>query len=140
MNAEAEVYVLDSFAMLAYLQGEAGMERVKGVLKTAEQGNCHAYLSLINLGEVIYITERERGLIEAQAVLALVEQLPLQVLAASREAVLGAAHVKANYPLSYADAFAVAAVQSLGGTVLTGDPEFHAVEGIVAVEWLVQAR
>lgn len=140
MDAEAEAFVLDSFAMLAHLQGEAGMERVKGVLKTAGRGDCRVYLPLINLGEVVYITERGRGLIEAQAVLAIVEQLPLEVLAASREAVLGAAHIKANYPLSYADAFAVAAVQTLGGTILTGDPEFHSVEEVVAVEWLVDAK
>lgn len=139
MNADGEVFVLDSFAILAYLADEAGMKRVRQLLQTAERGACQLYLPLINLGEVVYITERERGLPQAQAVLAMVEQLPLEVLPASREAVLAAAHVKANHALSYADAFAVAAAQTLGGTILTGDTEFHAVETLPPVEWLVDS-
>ncbi|MEJ2265608.1 MAG: type II toxin-antitoxin system VapC family toxin [Anaerolineales bacterium] len=139
MNADGEVFVLDSFAILAYLGGEAGMKRVKHLLQTAEGGACQLVLPLINLGEVVYITERKRGLPQAQAALAMLEQLPLEVLPASREAVLAAAHVKANHALSYADAFAVAAAQTLGGTVLTGDTEFHAVEALVPVEWLVDS-
>jgi predicted nucleic acid-binding protein len=139
VNADGEVFVLDSFAILAYLGGEAGMKRVKHLLQTAEGGACQLVLPLINLGEVVYITERKRGLPQAQAALAMLEQLPLEVLPASREAVLAAAHVKANHALSYADAFAVAAAQTLGGTVLTGDTEFHAVEALVPVEWLVDS-
>ena len=139
MNADGEVFVLDSFAILAYLGGEAGMKRVKHLLQTAEGGACQLVLPLINLGEVVYITERKRGLPQAQAALAMLEQLPLEVLPASREAVLAAAHVKANHALSYADAFAMAAAQTLGGTVLTGDTEFHAVEALVPVEWLVDS-
>lgn len=139
MNADGEVFVLDSFAILAYLGGEAGMKRVKHLLQTAEGGACQLVLPLINLGEVVYITERKRGLPQAQAALAMLEQLPLEVLPASREAVLAAAHVKANHALSYADAFAMAAAQTLGGTVLTGDTEFQAVEALVPVEWLVDS-
>jgi len=64
------------------------------------------------------------------------DQLPLRVLPADREAVLAAAHVKANHRLSYAGAFAVATAQALGATVLTGDPEFASVGSLVSVEWL----
>lgn len=136
MSVGAEVYVLDSFAMLAYLEAEVGMERIKQVLKTAEQSvNC-VYLPLINLGEVVYITERERGLPEAHAVLATVEQLPIEVLPVTRAAVLAAAHIKANHTLSYADAFVVAAAQDLRARVLTGDPEFGAVAELITIEWL----
>jgi predicted nucleic acid-binding protein len=54
----------------------------------------------------------------------------------TREAVLAAAHIKANYPVAYTDAFAIAAAQELRGKVLTGEPEFEAIESIVPVEWL----
>lgn len=131
-------YVLDSFALLAYLEGEAGMPKVRTALEGAAAGRHRVYLSLINLGEVLYVVERERGLIEAQQTLAAVEQLPLEVLPVTRTAVLGAAHVKARFPLSYADAFAVIAAQEHGATVMTGDPEFEPVAeaGLVAVDWL----
>jgi predicted nucleic acid-binding protein len=136
--ARPRAYVLDSFALLAYFEGETGMPRVRSVLEGAEAQRLTVYLSLINLGEALYITERERGLVEARRTLGAVDQLPLEIVGVSRSTVLAAAHVKARFPLSYADAFAVVAARDYGGIVLTGDPEFRplAEAGLVAVEWL----
>lgn len=134
--SDAATYILDSFALLAYLEGETGVNRVIAILKQAQRGQATVYLSLINLGEVLYITERERGLPLAQKTLALIEQLPLTILPVTRERVLAAAHIKANFAVAYADAFAIAAAQELNGVALTGDPEFRAVESIIQVEWL----
>ncbi len=39
------------------------------------------------------------------------------------------------------DSFALisyAAAQEMGATILTGDPEFRTVEGLVSVEWLAR--
>ena len=131
-------YVLDSFALLAFLNGESGMQRVDSMLRAAQGRQAHVCLSLINLGEVLYISERERGLPLTQQVLSAIEQLPIELLDASRARVLAAGHIKARYRLAYADAFAVAAAQEFDGTVLTGDPEFKSVEtdGLIRVEWL----
>jgi len=134
VGAEPTRYVLDSFAVLAYLTAEEGMPRVREVLGDASAGRSSVYLSLINLGEIAYIVERERGLAQAQQTLGLIDQMPIQILPASREAVLAAAHVKAGHPIAYADAFAVAAAQSLDAVVLTGDPEFESVKELVRVE------
>jgi ribonuclease VapC len=136
VGAESTSYVLDSFAVLAYLGGEEGMSRVQKVLADAAAARCHVYLSLINLGEVAYIVERERGLARAQETLGLIDQMPIEILPVSRETVLAAAHVKARHPVAYADAFAVAAAQSLEGSILTGDPEFESVKDLVRVEHL----
>jgi ribonuclease VapC len=131
-------YVLDSFALLAYLGGEAGMPRVRTALERAAAGQHRVYLSLISLGEVLYIVERARGLTGAQRTLAVVDQLPLEVLPVTRATVLAAAHVKARYPLAYADAFVVIAARDRAATVMTGDPEFRPVTeaGLIAIEWL----
>ena len=138
MAGSPPAYVLDSFALLAYLEGAAGMPRVRSVLEGAAVGRRRVYLSLINLGEVLYITERERGLVEARRTLGAVDQLPLAIVHVSRSTALAAAHVKARFPISYADAVAVVAAQDHGGVVMTEDPEFRplADAGLVAVEWL----
>ena len=136
MNDDVPIYVLDSFALLTYLDGEEGMDRVRDILFEASQGDCRVVLSIINLAEVLYITEREVGLPQAQAVLAVMEQLPIEILPATNETVLAAAHIKANYPIAYTDAFAVVAAIEPGGTVLTGDNEFAQVEELVKVKWL----
>ena len=112
------------------------MARVEAILRDATHQRCRVAMSVINLGEVLYITEREVGLAQAQEALAALEQLPIDILPATRERVLAAAHIKANFRLAYADAFAVAGAQELGGIVLTGDPEFEEVEQLVGVEWL----
>ncbi len=130
------VYLLDSFALLTYLNNEPGKAHLQELLTLAESHKCRLVMCLINLGEVLYITERGRNLKLAQSVLALVESLPLELLEASRDLILDAAHIKANYALSYADAFAVAAAMRENAIVLTGDPEFEVVEQIVKVEWL----
>ncbi len=136
MSPNKSVYLLDSFAFLAFLENESGMLRVQDILIQADTGKCQVTMSLINLGEVLYIVERERGLSSAQSVLALVESLPIKLLEASRELVFDAAHVKANYSMSYADAFAVAAAIQEQAIIITGDPEFKAVENLVPIEWI----
>jgi ribonuclease VapC len=140
--ARPAAYVLDSFALLAYLEGEVGMARVRSVLAGAEARRHAVYLSLINLGEVLYITERERGLVEARRTLGAVDQLPVEIVGVSRATVLAAAHIKARFPISYADAFAVVTAQYHRGVVMTGDPEFEplAEAGVVAVAWLPRRR
>lgn len=142
MAGSPAAYVLDSFALLAYLEGEAGMPRVRSVLEGAAAQRHTVYLSLINLGEALYITERVRSLVAARRTLGAVDELPLEIVPVSRATVLAAAHIKARFPISYADAFAVVAARDRGGVVMTRDPEFGplADAGLVAVEWLPRRR
>jgi len=128
--------VLDSFALLAYLNDEPGGARVKKVLRSAEQGRHRVLLCMINFGEVLYTIERRRGFATAQSVQSLIESMPITLLNATRNLVLDAAHIKANHAISYADAFVVAAAVQEDAVILTGDPEFQTVESIVTVEWL----
>jgi predicted nucleic acid-binding protein len=136
VSDSATVFILDSYALLTYFGGEVGEGRVKEILHDASLGENWALMSLINLGEVVYISERERGLVKAQEVLAIIEQLPIEILPVDRDVVLAAAHIKAQYPVAYADAFVIAAAQAHDGVVLTGDPEFDTVKDILRIEWI----
>jgi predicted nucleic acid-binding protein len=136
MNSNPALFVLDSYALLAYFEGENGAEQVRLVMQNAEREKAVVWMSLINLGEVAYITEREQGLTRAQEVLAAVQQLPIQLFPADQDAVLAAAHINAHHRLSFADAFASAAAQVLQATLLTGNPELHTVEDLIQVQWL----
>ena len=136
MSPNKPIYLLDSFALLAYLNDEAGKARVQALLSLAEERKCRLVMCLVNLGEVLYIVERKKGLPPAQSVLALVESLPVELLDANRDLILDAAHIKAHHSLSYADAFAVASAIREQATVLTGDPEFEFVADLIKVEWL----
>lgn len=134
MPKEAK-YILDSFAVLAYFQAEDGGERVRSILKEAGSRRAAVLLSAISLGEIYYITARKRDKATAQAVLEDLSLLPLDILAATTERVLAAAEVKASYPVSYADAFVVAAAEELSAMIVTGDPEFKKIEDRAFVLW-----
>ena len=129
-------YVLDSYALLAYFNSEEGDDVVKELLNTALDGEVTLYLSLINLGEIYYLIRRRRGMEKAQETLETLRSLPVSLCNISEARVLAAAELKAEYPISYADAFAAALVQELGATLVTGDPEFKKLEPVFTISWL----
>jgi predicted nucleic acid-binding protein len=133
---EPKSFVLDSYAVLAFLEDAKGGKRVGKLLQEALAGRCQLFMSTVNLGEVLYITERERGLPKAQEVLARIDELPIRVIDAAREHTLVAAHIKARCPIAYADCFAVALAKLEGASIVTGDPEFKQLASIVPIAWL----
>ena len=130
------VYVLDSYALLAYFNSEVGGEEVKQLLNTALGEEVTLYLSLINMGEIYYLIRRLRGLEKARETLETLHALPLTLCDANEERILEAAELKAVHPISYADAFAAALAQELGATLVTGDPEFANLEPVLSITWL----
>ncbi len=130
--------VLDSYALLALLNDEPGAARVEDLLRQAKSGEVELSMSVINLGELAYIVERRWGPEKLRAVLAYIEETKIQIVTVDKPHVLAAAHIKAQNPLSYADAFAAALAQELNVTLLTGDPEFEAVSSQISIEWLAK--
>ncbi len=130
--------VLDSFALMAFWRDEPGAGKVERYLRRADTGEVSLAMSIINVGETLYLVERQHGEERARWALAFIQESLIQVYPASLERVLAAAHFKAHHPISYADAFAAALAEELGATLLTGDPEFKALEGRLSIEWLWQ--
>lgn len=129
-------FVLDSFAVLALLNDEPGAARVEELLRQARAGEATLAMSLINLGEVAYIVECRHGEADVRSILAFLTVMPLDFYSADIGRVLTAAHLKAENSIAYADAFAGALALELDATLLTGDPEFHSLEGTIALEWM----
>ena len=124
-------YVLDSHAVLAWLEGEPGGVVLSGLLERAKFGDVLLSMCVVNLGEALYIIEREESVQAVLMALATIDDLPVRQVNASRELTLQAAHYKALYRMSYADCFAMALARQLGALLVTGDPELrgqHEVE------------
>lgn len=135
-NGKKPGFVLDSFALLAYFQAEQGGEQVRQILKKALHGHVLVFVSVISLGEVYYIVARKRGKNTAREIIQDIESLPVNVLDAGFERVIRAADVKADHPMSYADAFVAAAAMEFSASIVSGDPEFKAVEINTSVLWI----
>ena len=130
------VYVLDSSAIIAQIRHQPGYFRVHALLQQAQALDCQIYMSEINVGEVLYVIEREKGLAGVQNFISTLKEGPIQLVPASFERIQSVAHLKAHYPVSYADAFAAVLAQELNATLVTSDPEFHAVQHLLHIEWL----
>lgn len=130
--------VLDSYALLAYFEKEAGWNDVARLLADAAAERCALRCSIVNWGEVLYITERVYGVEKANEVEVVMDDLPVEWVDADRALTREAARLKVDGGLAYADCFAAALALVADGEVVTGDPEFAAVEGQVAVRWLPQ--
>lgn len=129
-------YVLDSYALLAHFEDEAGGAQVEKILKAGQAGRTKLFLSVVNFGEVYYTTFRERGREDADEVMSIMKQLPITIVPADTENTLEAAKLKGIHAVAYADCFAAALGMRKKARVVTGDPEFKKFGESVAVEWI----
>lgn len=131
------VYILDSFAIIAFLKDEEGSNKVEELLRSAENGTIQLFMHAINLGEIFYTVFKQSGEIQALNVYSKVRQYPVEFLFDLSESfLLSAVSLKGTYPISYADAFAVATAIERSGILVTGDPELKRLEKDKKVEIL----
>lgn len=136
---EPNKLVLDSYALIGYLENEAFSDQVQHFLEQAKKGSLRLYLHAIHMGEVYYISLREQGRSLADLAYSRIKSLPIMLIDRIDEKLLmEAAGLKASYPISYADAFAAALAIINNCSLLTGDPEFRSLEkqGIMSIVWL----
>lgn len=132
-------FVMDAWALLAFLQGEEpAASRVREVIEAAQDGTARLFVSIINIGEVYYRVGKTHSSKEADSVLADLYLLPMEILSADDDTVLSAARLKMAHTLSYADAFAAVTAQQKDATLLTGDPELIALKRVIQVERLLR--
>lgn len=129
-------YILDSYAILALLNNEPGAERIASLLIQARNNKVALHMSLLNLGEVAYIIQRRWGEKKVRMMLTYLDNSGIIYEEVGKDRILAAAHLKAQFPIAYADAFAAALANEYSATLLTGDPEFRALTTLLNVEWL----
>jgi predicted nucleic acid-binding protein len=128
--------LFDSHALLKLFQKEAGHEKVARMLTQAMRLGTPIYLNAVNLGEIVYSTKRAFGDQKKIEVLAHVERLGFRILPVLNDLVFRAAEYKASFSMSFADCFALASAVEHGAVLVTGDPEFRAVEHLVTIAWV----
>lgn len=128
--------VLDSFAVIAYLENEPGYETVAEIFDECVAKNSEASMCIINWGEVIYHTLRVGGEKAARLAEDGMATLPIQLVEANIELTHQAAILKASNKMSYADCFAAALAMKKKGELVTGDSEFKQVEKSIKIRWM----
>ncbi|HUT85185.1 MAG TPA: type II toxin-antitoxin system VapC family toxin [Thermodesulfobacteriota bacterium] len=129
-------YVLDSYALLAYCEGEEGAGSVAELFKKALDNAAEIFLCIVNWGEMYYIALREGGEDKAELYSTTIAKYPITIVHADRELTLQAARYKASCTISYADAFAAALAKLNKAELVTGDREFKQVEREIKIRWV----
>ena len=132
----AAVRALDSYSLIAYIEGEAGKDTMIEIFRSARDSGKALYLSVVNWVEVYYITLREAGRERAEEVAHLISTLPIEIIDADLELAKQAALFKASKKMSYADCFAAALAKLRKAELVTGDKEFKQVKAEIRISWL----
>ena len=132
----AATQVLDSYALLALLRDEPGAEIVAGLLERAGQQNRSVHMTEVNYAEVQYTIRRKDGETVWASIAGQLLAAPIEFHAADRRLADVAAGFKARFKISLADAFAAALAKEGKAELVTGDPEFRALEKEIKIRWL----
>ena len=136
MAKKAKAYVLDTWAVIAYLEDEPSGEHVEDLIATAHEEQIPIYMSVVNVGEVWYTMAREISEEEANASVKSLRDLRIQFENADWELTQEAARFKSQNKMSYADTFAAALAKIKKADLVTGDNEFKPLDGEINISWI----
>lgn len=136
MSRRPKAYVLDSWAVMAYLEDESSAQKVADLIGDAHEHGIPLLMSVVNAGEVWYILAREVSEAEADKALHDLRQLGIEFQDVDMKLARLAGGFKTKHRMSYADCFAAALAKEHKAELVTGDKEFKQVEGDIHVRWL----
>jgi predicted nucleic acid-binding protein len=124
------------FAVLAFLFGEAGHEKVLTVLGKAADTDSDLLITAPNWAEVrVHRRKKSRPCPMAGSTSEAIG-LPIDIVPADQELSELAGELKVTKKMSLADCFAAALAKREKAEVYTGDPKFKAREREIKVVWL----
>ena len=128
--------VLDSHALLALLRDEPGGESVSNILERAGERDQPVHMTEVNYAEVQYTIRRKDGAAAWATIANELRAAPIEFHPATRRLADLAADFKARFKISLAGAFAAALAKEKKAELVTGDPEFKALEKEIKILWL----
>lgn len=136
MARKSKAFVLDSWAVLAFLQAEAAGQRIADLIGDALEQSVPLLMSVVNVGEVWYIFAREISEAEADKGIESLRHLGIEFIEVDWKLARQAAAYKSNRKMSYADCFAAALAKENKAELVTGEKEFKQIESEVQIRWV----
>ncbi len=136
MPKKPKAIVLDSWAIIAYLEDEATAEKVADIMADAHEEGIPLLMTVVNAGEIWYIVARQTSPAEADASIKQMRDLGIEFVDADWNLAHQAGYFKSKNKMSFADCFAAALAKLRNAHLITGDHEFKQIEQDVAIIWL----
>ena len=129
-------YALDASAVVRYLDGEAGSERVAEIIKSHLAGRCNVVISAVHWGEIAGVTCKVHGRAGMDLALSRLAAFGFELVPATAERALGAALIKLKRKIPYVDAFGVKLATEPEHILVTADFDLKPVGKDVQIEFL----
>lgn len=136
MARKPRAYVLDTWAVIAYLEDEPSAPQIADLIASAHEEQIPVCMTVVNVGEVWYILAREVSEEEANNGVKGLHDLRIQFIDADWELTREAARFKSKHKMSYANCYAAALAKAKKGDLVTGDKEFKPLENEVKIAWM----
>jgi predicted nucleic acid-binding protein len=131
------VYVLDSSALLRYIDDEPGSQRVEDILKACVAGQVGVCISAVQWGEVAGNIRHRFGATDQSRILGAILPSEVEVVPLTGQRAVEAAEMKLDRKIAYADAIALELVREAPDQVLvTADYGFKSVDDLATIEFL----
>jgi len=136
MAKKAKAYVLDAWAVIAYLEDEPSAPQIADLIASAHEEEIPVYMTVVNVGEVWYTIAREISEEDANASIKELRDLRIQFEAVDWPLTQEAARFKSQHKMSYADCYAAALAKTKKGDLVTGDKEFNTLGNEIKIQWV----
>jgi len=121
-------YVLDTSALLAYIENEDGADEIGTLLMNALDGRDEISILTVSCIEVYYISIQEQGDIIARDRLRLIEDLPIVLEPLDEKLIRTIGDFKATNAMSFADSCIAGLAKFKDAILVHKDPEFEQIE------------
>ena len=132
------VHVLDANALLDFVEDGPGSDRVQQLMNNALREGNPLLISVVNWGEVLYISWQRRGEESARATMAGLSRLPIQTIPVEIDQISKAAEIKALHKIPYVDCIAAALAELSQAILVTSDRDFQKLGRRIQVLWLAR--
>jgi predicted nucleic acid-binding protein len=130
-------YVLDSSALIRYIDDAPGAARVEEILGFLIARRAEVYISAGQWGEIAGNLQKRVGAAERRRIMSSLLPTEAEIVSVSGERAVRAAELKVDRKIAYADAIAVELAMSFREHVLvTADYGFKGVEDLAQIEFL----
>ena len=133
-----KTYVFDASALLVLLDDRPSARRIKQLIEEATQLKTTIMASVVNLGEVFYISWQRYGERSARDTLDDLSHLPIKILAVDSAQALKAAELRALHHVPYVDCLAAALSSIHQATLVTSDHDFERLGRHFPILWLTR--
>jgi predicted nucleic acid-binding protein len=136
MPGKTRTIVLDSWAVLAYLEDDRAGRQVSDMIIGAHERGVTILMSVVNAAEVWYFLARKVSAAEADRGVNGLGQIGIRLVDADWNLARTAGIFKSAHRMSLADCFAAALAKKYKAELVTGDKEFKKIEHDIAIVWL----